>query len=219
MRLQVIEPRDWWPAWLGVTHYSIGQGAPARGNRRSYDTAPDEDLVLWSASDDKRAFDILISRHGPLALRVASRLVANTSVAEDLVQDALLRAWSQASRFDPRRGSFKTWLSRIVVNLCIDHLRRRQPEPLPDAFDPPDPSANAEQLMQDADNSRVLIAAMQALPSQQRAALILVYQEDMSGLQAAQALGVSVKAIERLLFRARASLRARLDVAHLGSVS
>ncbi len=73
--------------------------------------------------------------------------------------------------------------------------------------------------MQNMDNSRMLIAAMQALPSQQRAALIMVYQEDMSGLQAAQVLGVSVKAIERLLFRARASLRTRLDAAHLGSVS
>jgi RNA polymerase sigma-70 factor (ECF subfamily) len=131
----------------------------------------------------------------------------------------MIRAWSQANRFDPRRGSFKTWLTRIVVNLCIDHLRRRRPEPLPDAFDPPDPSASAEQSMQNADNSRVLIEAMQALPSQQRAALILVYLEDMSGLQAAQALGVSVKAIERLLFRGRGSLRDRLNAAHLGSVS
>ena len=73
--------------------------------------------------------------------------------------------------------------------------------------------------MQNADNARVLVEALQALPSHQRAALILVYLEDMSGIQAAQALGVSVKAIERLLFRGRGSLRARLDAANLGSVS
>jgi RNA polymerase sigma-70 factor (ECF subfamily) len=219
MGLEAIELWGWGPAWLRMTLCSLGQHAPTKVEHRPYATAPDEELIIWSVSGDRRAFDQLIIRHGPFALRVASRLVANAAVAEDIVQDAMLRAWSQAGRFDSRRASFTTWLYRIVVNLCIDYSRRKRPEPLPEAFDPPDLSATAEESLQNADNSRALIAAMQTLPPNQRAALILIYQEDMSGLQAAQVLGVSVKAVERLLSRARAQLRDQLDTANLGGVS
>ncbi len=111
---------------------------------RDYAKVLDIDLVAWSADGDRRAFDEIVTRHGPFALRIASRLISDPAVAEDLVQEAMVRAWKQARHFDPRRARFTTWLYRIVTNLCIDHRRKLQPEPMPDDFDAVDPGVEWE---------------------------------------------------------------------------
>lgn len=177
----------------------------------AYGNAADEELVAWSAGGDRRAFDELVIRHGRYALRVAVRLVRNTVIAEDLVQEAFVRCWSQVQEFKPHRARFTTWLYRIVVNLCIDEKRRRQPEPLPEEFDTVDPAAGVEEMMESDERGSVLAQALNDLPVRQRAAMTLVYDEGLSGAEAARALGLSAKAVERLLARARVYLRARLQ--------
>ncbi len=177
---------------------------------RDYADAPDEALAAWSGDGDRRAFDALVVRHGAFALRVATRLLQDAAAAEDVVQEAMVRAWGQAGKYDPRRGRFTTWLYRIVVNLCIDQRRRGRTEPLPEDFDPADPAAGVQENLE-ADEGRLALAqALAALPVRQRAAMTLVYDEGLSGAEAAQALGVSAKAVERLLARGRAFLRERL---------
>lgn len=195
-------------AWLtsGITGY----GMSAMIEPRAYESAPDEDLISWSAKGDRRAFDVIVCRHGRFALRVAMRLIPHAPTAEDVVQEAMVRAWTQAGHFDARRARFTTWLYRIVVNLCIDHRRRVQPDPMPEGFDIPDPAASAEEQIEAAERQRTLIQAMQALPERQRAAMTLVYDEGLSGAEAGRVLGLSAKAIERLLARARLALRNRL---------
>ena len=183
-------------------------------NPRSYAEAPDVDLVQWSAAGDRFAFDQIVVRHGAFALRVAARIVSNSSIAEELVQEAMVRAWTQSKYFDPRRARFSTWLYRIVVNLCIDHGRRVQPEPIPDDFDPADPQMNADEMLEEHERSVIIARAVSGLPVNQRAAMALVYDEGMSGAEAARILGLSTKAIERLLARARAQLRERLCLEH-----
>jgi RNA polymerase sigma-70 factor (ECF subfamily) len=178
---------------------------------RDYALAQDADLVSWSADGDRRAFDQIVTRHGPLALRVALRLIPNAPAAEDVVQEAMLRAWAQARRFDPQRARFTTWLYRIVVNQCIDQRRRVQPEPLPDDFEPPDGAAGADEMLAAHERQAVLTKALRDLPLRQRAAMALVYDEGLSGAEAARILGLSAKAVERLLARARATLRQRLQ--------
>ena len=177
---------------------------------RLYGEASDPELLHWSAGGDRRAFGEVVTRHGPFALRVAARLVADTHTAEDLVQEAMVRAWSQAANFDPRRARFATWLYRIVVNLCIDYRRRVQPEPLPDNFDPVDTTPAADEALAASQRRAALAKALGDLPVRQRAAMTLVYDEGLSGAEAAQILGVSTKAVERLLARARGTLRGRL---------
>jgi RNA polymerase sigma-70 factor, ECF subfamily len=176
--------------------------------------ASDEDLVAWSAAGDTRAFDEIVARHGAFALRVALRLVPNPSVAEELVQEAMVRAWSQASRFDPKRARFTTWLYRIVVNLCIDHRRKTQPDAMPEDYEPADPAPAADEVLALDQRRRDLAAALKELSVRQRAAMTLVYDEDMSGAEAARVLGLSAKAVERLLARARGYLRERLLPKH-----
>jgi RNA polymerase sigma-70 factor (ECF subfamily) len=177
---------------------------------RDYAGADDAALAAWAGGGDRRAFDALVLRHGAFALRVATRLTRDATVAEDLAQEAFVRAWKAIGRFDPQRARLTTWLYRIVANLCRDHQRRARPEALPDGFDPADPAAGAEERLAAGQQARAMAAALAELPDRQRAALALVYEEGLSGAEAAKALGVSAKAVERLLARGRQFLRTRL---------
>jgi RNA polymerase sigma-70 factor (ECF subfamily) len=170
----------------------------------------DAELLARSASGDRRAFDRIVARYGPLALRLAARIAPDRHSAEDIAQEAMVRIWHRAADFDSHRARFTTWLYRIVVNLCIDLRRRPAPVPLPEDFDAPDPAAAAEQALEQEECRTALYRAMDDLTAGQRAALTLVYDEGLSGAEAAQVLGVTTKAVERLLARARAHLRERL---------
>lgn len=177
---------------------------------RRYLSADDVELMAWSADGDPRAFDEIVVRHGPMALRVARRLVDDAVAAEDIVQEAMLRVWQQATRFDRERGRLTTWLYRIVANLAIDQRRRRRSSPLPDDFDVPDPAPGAEAALVVTENQAALDAAMATLPPRVRMTIAFVYEEGLSGAETARLLGLSAKAVERMLARARASLRAEL---------
>jgi RNA polymerase sigma-70 factor (ECF subfamily) len=177
---------------------------------RSYESAGDEALMVWSAEGDARAFDQVVVRHGSFALRVARRLTSDRAHAQDMAQEAMIRAWAHAASFNPRRARFTTWLYRIVVNLCIDHRRHVQVESMPKDFDPPDPSLGLAEALSRDQRQLALTAALNKLPVKQRAAMTLVYDEGLSGVEAARVLGVSTKAVERLLARGRATLTQRL---------
>jgi len=183
----------------------------------SEDVVDAADLLARSARGDRRAFDEIVTRYGPVALRVAARMAPDRQSAEDIAQEAMVRIWRRADEFDGRRARFTTWLYRIVVNLCIDLRRRPQPVPLPADFDPIDPSAGAAERVEVDERRAALLQAIEELPSGQRAALMLVYDEGLSGAEAARVLGVSTKAVERLLARARARLRDLLAAGHRDS--
>ena len=183
------------------------EGGSEEAGSRGGDLGDDAGLLARSASGDRRAFDAIVTRYGPVALRIAARMTLDRQSAEDIAQEAMVRMWQRASEFDARRARLSTWLYRIVVNLCIDSRRRLQPLPLPEGFDPVDPSTNAVEAMEVDERSAALARAIDELPSRQRAALTLVYDEGLSGADAAQVIGVSAKAVERLLARARARLR------------
>jgi len=168
----------------------------------------------WSSGGDTRAFDEIVVRHGPFALRVARRLVLDRTLAQDIAQEAIVRVWTRSTRFNARRARVTTWLYRIVVNLCIDQRRRLRPESFPEGFDAIDPAASVSDQIEARDRSQTLLAALNELPARQRAAITLVYDEGLSGAEAARVLGLSAKAVERLLARGRALLRQRLAGAH-----
>jgi RNA polymerase sigma-70 factor, ECF subfamily len=185
-------------------------GGPV-GSPQAYGDAADEALVALSAGGDRRAFHEIVARHGPFALRVARRLLSDRLAAEDVVQDAMVRAWSQAGRFDPARAQFRTWLYRIVVNLCLDQRRRIQPESLPDDVEFVDPAPAPDEILAARQRDVALAAALRELPARERAAMTLVYDEELSAAETARILGASAKAVERLLARARARLRERMQ--------
>jgi RNA polymerase sigma factor (sigma-70 family) len=79
----------------------------------------DEALMVWVARGDERAFGELARRHVPAMLGLARRILGNAAEAEDVAQETVLRVWTQALRWQPL-AALRTWLSRVVVNLCFD---------------------------------------------------------------------------------------------------
>jgi len=158
------------------------------------------------ASGDERAFRILARRHVPRSVGLARRILGNGADAEDVAQEAMLRVWTNAPRWKPI-ASFKTWLTRIVVNLCLDRKRKTPFSPLEAAGEVADPTPDAAAQRETSDESRRVDAAIDALPDRQRAAIVLTYREGLSNAQTAEVLETTVKAVETLLVRAKQSLR------------
>ena len=169
---------------------------------------PDHDLMARVARGDQEAFRVLVRRHAAPAQRLARRIVGNDAMAEDIVQDALLRVWVNAARWRPE-AAFRTWLYRVVVNLCLNAKRRAADLPLAAAGDPAGPD-DAAATLERRERDRALAAAVDALPARQRAAIVLTYQEGLGNAEAAAVLDASVSGLEALLVRARRALRAAL---------
>jgi len=171
----------------------------------------DEQLILRVGQDDLAAFECLVRRHQISALRTARRFLGDEHEAEDLAQDAFLQIYRQAHRFNPDVASFKTWFFTILANLCRNAIKKRRlvyyeelPEGALEAGDPDSALALSEQR-------RALARAIFNLPTNQRLAFILCHYEGFSYAEAARSLGLSVKAVESLLVRAKRSLREQLS--------
>lgn len=174
-----------------------------------YDDQTDEELMALVAGGDRRAFATLTKRHASLFFSAAFRMCGQKEEAEDIVQDAFLKLWDRPSVFDPSRGAkFTTWFYRVVTNLAIDKGRRKRVSAPPEVLDSmPDGSAPADARLIEREQQKIIEQAIQALPERQKAALNLCFYEGLSNKEAAEILGVGVKALESLLMRAKAALR------------
>ncbi len=172
--------------------------------------ATDEALVAQVAGGDRRAYGLLVDRHLGRTVTIARRILNNQADAEDVAQEAFLRLWRHADRFDPGAARFGTWFYRITTNLCLDRTRRTPMAALEVAGDPADPAMDQERSLSDQRTRQAVAAAVADLPDRLRAAVTLTYDGGLSNAEAARALDVSVKALESLLVRARRALREKL---------
>ena len=176
------------------------------------DRTEDARLMARVATGDAAAFSVLAERHVGRAHAVAARMLSSREDAEEVVQDALGRVWRHAARFDVERSAFGTWFYRIVANACLDRLRRKSSVSLAidDAPEIADDRVTAEAGLLAAGRTRAVKAAVAALPERQRLAIVLCYFEEMPQADAARVMGMNLKAVEALLFRARRSLKTGL---------
>ena len=161
------------------------------------------------ARGDERAFQLLSRRHLPAMLGLARRILGNAAEAEDVAQEAFLRVWTHAPRWQPL-AQFRTWLTRVVVNLCLDRKRRAPWVELEAAGDIVDSAPSAGAKAESDERERMLATAVEKLPARQRSAIVLTYGEGMSNAQVAEVLDTSVSAVETLLVRAKQNLRRAL---------
>jgi RNA polymerase sigma-70 factor (ECF subfamily) len=164
---------------------------------------PRDDLTLLRAhvAGDAAAFGELFLRHRDRLWAVALRTLADREEAADALQDALVSAYRAADRF---RGdaAVTTWLHRIVVNACLDRLRRRGSRPTV----PLTEIGQVSQPQTDHDLVLAVRSALADLPPEQRAALVLTEMEGYPVAEAASMLGVPVGTIKSRCARGRARL-------------
>ena len=194
-------------------------------------TPADADLMRAYAAGDARAFETLYTRHEKRLWRFVLRSVGNAATADELSQDVWLRVAQQAERYAPSASRtdlpparFTTWLFTIARNRVVDHLRASRPtHSLSNDGDDDDAPSLADTLaapsgfgpvrrIETRQQAEQLLAAVQALPDDQREAFLLQAEADMSISDIAAATGVPFEtAISRLRY-ARAALRRTLEL-------
>ena len=179
-------------------------------------------LVEAAKKGDIGAFEELVRRYDRNVFRIAQHITQNREDAEDVVQDAFLKAYGNLAQFQGQ-SKFYTWLVRIAVNEALMKLRRRRPERTvsldqdveTDEDTIPrevaDWSPNPEQQYNQAELRELLQKTIQGLPSGFRTVFVLRDVEGLSTEETAEALGLSIPAVKSRLLRARLQLRERLS--------
>ena len=171
---------------------------------------PDEDLIRRVGRGDPSAVQALVARKLPRLLALSRRMLGDPAEAEDVAQEAFLRAWKQAPKWVPGAAKFDTWLHRVTLNLCYDRLRQKRETPMAEPPDRPDPGPAPDRGLEAAQLGAQVDRALQALPERQREAIVLCHYQELSNIEAAELMGVSVEAMESLLSRGRRALRTAL---------
>ena len=178
-------------------------------------------LVAQAQKGDQEAFERLVRRHQRYVFNVAYRVLSDSIEAEDITQEAFVRAWRGLPRF---RGDaqFTTWLYRIVHNLCLNRLPRlrrelAQIEPLEDMLD--DSSPTPSDAIETQDQIALLHAELEGMPAKYRLVLSLRYLEHLSYEENSTALDLPMGTVKTHIHRARRLLAKRVRQAEGEPVS
>jgi RNA polymerase sigma-70 factor (ECF subfamily) len=166
----------------------------------------DIELIAQYLAGDIDAFTELVVAHEDRVFAICLRMLRNREAALDATQDTFLTVFRKADKYEAK-AAFSTWLYRVTVNTCYDHLRRekrKRADQLPESHDPADPQAEdpfaAVEVRPDIES------ALQDLSPEFRAAVVLVDLQGMSLEQASDTLDVPTGTIKSRLFRARKQL-------------
>jgi RNA polymerase sigma-70 factor (ECF subfamily) len=175
---------------------------------------PDVAAIARLGAGELDALEGLFERHGTMAYSIALRITGDSGTAEDVVQEAFLGAWRNASRYVEGRGSVKTWLLAIVHHRAIDAIRRRRAtSPLPEADDLPPEQLIRPDVWPDvvADLDRDAIAvALAAIPPAQRESIELAYVGGLTQVEVAERLGLPLGTVKSRMRLGLLALRREL---------
>lgn len=170
----------------------------------------DEELMVLIQGHNHEAFSELVTRHTDRFYALAYRTLFNQSDAEDIVQESFLKLWRKPTLWQPKRGSkFTTWFYRLIVNACYDLNKKKSSQEI-SLIDEKD-GQNYELVTEDDESSQQITdieTALKELPERQRMALNLCFYEELSNSEAASIMGIRLKALQSLIMRGKASLKA-----------
>ena len=165
----------------------------------------DADLVARVAQKDEAAFTEILARHQDAIYSFARRVLADDQEAEDASQETFLRFYKAAPGISPT-AALRTYLLKILKNICIDIYRKKKPDLLEDLPEQPD-TRTPQVLLEGAVAILRLEEAIEGLPVNQKTAILLRHTEHLSYSEISEIMGVSLSAVESLLVRARKFLR------------
>jgi RNA polymerase sigma-70 factor (ECF subfamily) len=179
----------------------------------------DEQIVAMCQQGDNRLFEVLVQRYMQKAFHIALNFTRNAEEAKDLSQDAFLRAFTRLNQFDGR-SSFYTWFYRLVVNICLDHTRRKNKvgweslEPsrdgLPERPELTDVSSSPEEAAIAAEAKRRADRALESMPNKQKTAFVLRNHQGLSIADIAKVMKTTEATVRVYLHRAVSALRQSL---------
>jgi RNA polymerase sigma-70 factor (ECF subfamily) len=183
---------------------------------------PDAALMLRVKQGDTAAFTELVEKYKQPVMNLAYRTVRDMTEAEDLAQNVFVQVYKSASRYKST-AKFSTWLFTIARNLCLNEIRRRSRHPA-ESLDASHPDHEDQPLQQYEDKknfsppesllqgelAQQIDRALADLPENQRSAILLCRQDELSYEEIAEALGCSVSATKSLIHRGRETLKERL---------
>jgi RNA polymerase sigma-70 factor (ECF subfamily) len=171
----------------------------------------DEALLVAFGNGDRAAAAMLTLRLTPRIMGFAARMLrGDRHEAEDVTQEAMLRLWKIAPDWRQGEAQVTTWLYRVTANLCTDRLRKRRGVDLDSVPEPVDDAPDAVDRMIGADRAQALQHALDALPERQRIAVTLRHLEGLANPEIAEAMEISVEAVESLTARGKRALAAAL---------
>lgn len=181
----------------------------ARGDKRHarMSADADEDLMAKISRGDIGATQLLVSKKLPRMLSLAKRMLGDAAEAEDVAQETLIRVWKQASNWVPGKARLDTWMHKVALNLCYDRLRRRKDTVPSDDLEMADDAAGPSVTLERKQTADQVASALDTLPERQRLAIVLCYYQELSNIEAATLMNISVDALESLLARGRRHLK------------
>jgi RNA polymerase sigma-70 factor (ECF subfamily) len=197
------------------------QMAIRQAKPRLQEGATETELIARAAEGDGAAFERIMRRHNQLLFRAARSIVRNDAEAEDVAQEAWMRAWRGLGKYRAE-SKLSTWLVRIVINEALGRLRRKSahvipleaamisPEPETQAALSEEPERGPEQSIQRAQMRKLMEARISLLPEAFRIVFMLRAIEEMSNEEVAHALDISESTVRTRFFRARSLLRESL---------
>ncbi|MDZ7333066.1 MAG: sigma-70 family RNA polymerase sigma factor [candidate division KSB1 bacterium] len=184
------------------------------------DEIPDIELIRRALAGDQQGYREILKRYRAPLYNVLFRMVHNKMEAEDLVQEAFIKAFGALSTFNDEYA-FSTWLFKIAINNCIDHLRKKRlktfslDKPI-DAKDGeirrelPDVTYQPENTLLSKEKTRLIEQAIQNLPEKYRVSIILRHTEEKSYEEISQILNIPLGTVKARIFRAREMLKKQL---------
>jgi RNA polymerase sigma-70 factor (ECF subfamily) len=178
---------------------------------KSLEQQTDEELMILVKAFNHDAFSTLVTRHSNRFYALSYRTLFNQSDAEDIVQESFLKLWRKPELWqDKKHSKFTTWFYRVIVNACYDLNKKKSSQESSLIGD------DYEQATEDEDLSHQQLSAIDAalknLPERQRTALNLCFYEGLSNAEAADVMGIRLKALHSLIMRGKAALKTQFNI-------